>query len=187
MAILDAAWACFAREGLHRTTMAAIAADAGLTAGALYRYFDSKDALVIAFATREVEAITEQLDRIIAAEDPGQALIGFIRESFQAEGGREHRSSHILALELWAEIGRDTALARKLRPVHRRTMAKLEQLASVLEHRRSSARHDPAALARVLRSLHLGLLVQLVLEPKFDADAYAGASVSIIERGILEP
>jgi len=43
--ILDAATLCFARNGFHATTMPEIFAEAGLSAGAVYRYFPSKQAI----------------------------------------------------------------------------------------------------------------------------------------------
>ena len=44
--ILDAALTCFARGGFHATTMQAICREAGVSPGALYVYFDSKEALI---------------------------------------------------------------------------------------------------------------------------------------------
>jgi TetR/AcrR family transcriptional regulator, repressor for uid operon len=41
--ILDAAETCFVRSGFHRTTMQDVAAEAGMSAGNLYRYFPSKE------------------------------------------------------------------------------------------------------------------------------------------------
>ncbi|GAB0103353.1 TetR/AcrR family transcriptional regulator [Nocardia sp. JMUB6875] len=54
--ILDAAQTCFARKGLHATTMQDVFAESGLSAGAVYRYFKSKDDIIAALTT---EASTE--------------------------------------------------------------------------------------------------------------------------------
>ena len=43
--IVAAALACFARTGYHATTMADVAAQAGVSKGTPYLYFDSKEAL----------------------------------------------------------------------------------------------------------------------------------------------
>ena len=48
--IMDAAIRCFAREGFHRTTMQDIFRETGLSAGAIYRYFKSKEDIVAAIA-----------------------------------------------------------------------------------------------------------------------------------------
>ena len=46
--IIAAALACFARAGYHATTMADVAAQAGVSKGTPYLYFESKEALFIA-------------------------------------------------------------------------------------------------------------------------------------------
>src|SRR2546430_12108956 len=48
--IIDAAIACFARDGFHRATMQDICTEAGLSPGAIYRHFSGKDAIVEAIA-----------------------------------------------------------------------------------------------------------------------------------------
>ena len=44
--ILEAARACFVRKGIHATSMQDIFAEAGLSAGAVYRYFRSKNEII---------------------------------------------------------------------------------------------------------------------------------------------
>jgi AcrR family transcriptional regulator len=46
--LLDSARRCIARQGYHQTTMDEIAQEAGLSKGALYWYFKSKDEIFIA-------------------------------------------------------------------------------------------------------------------------------------------
>lgn len=61
--ILDAAVELFRRRGFDAATMREIAAGAGVATGAAYYYFDSKDAIVLAFydrAQREMEARVEE-------------------------------------------------------------------------------------------------------------------------------
>lgn len=73
--ILDAAWSCFAREGYHRATMQDIATEAGLSAGAIYRYFESKEAVLKAIVDRNTERFTELLQDVRAElASPADAL-----------------------------------------------------------------------------------------------------------------
>lgn len=51
--ILDAARACFARAGFHGASMQTICAAAGMSPGALYRYFKSKEAIIEAIADED--------------------------------------------------------------------------------------------------------------------------------------
>ena len=60
--ILGAAMDLFRRRGFEETTMREIAAEAGMATGAAYYYFDSKDAIVLAFydqAQRDLEPLLE--------------------------------------------------------------------------------------------------------------------------------
>ena len=51
--ILDAAEQCFGRAGFHRTTMHDICREAAVSPGALYVYFDSKEALIAGICERD--------------------------------------------------------------------------------------------------------------------------------------
>jgi TetR/AcrR family transcriptional regulator, transcriptional repressor of aconitase len=62
--ILDAAWSCFAKRGYHQTTMQDIATDAGISAGAIYRYYASKEAVLAAITERNTERYAELLTDI---------------------------------------------------------------------------------------------------------------------------
>jgi len=59
--ILNAALAVFRERGFERATMREIADAAEVATGAAYYYFDSKDALVMAFYTRSQVEIRERL------------------------------------------------------------------------------------------------------------------------------
>lgn len=54
---IDAASVCFARDGFHKTTMADICAEAGLSVGAIYLYFDSKEAIIEAVVDERMSAL----------------------------------------------------------------------------------------------------------------------------------
>src|SRR5947209_6777192 len=59
--ILDAAFRVFAREGYHRATLEAIVAEAGVSKGALYYTFDSKQALFHALLEERLAARAGEL------------------------------------------------------------------------------------------------------------------------------
>ncbi|MEU4422445.1 TetR/AcrR family transcriptional regulator [Actinoplanes sp. NPDC024001] len=63
-AILDAATGQFARGGYHRTAMARIAADVGLTEGGLLHHFPSKKHLLLAVAERRLETTAAWLGEL---------------------------------------------------------------------------------------------------------------------------
>jgi AcrR family transcriptional regulator len=76
--ILDAAYELFSRNGVRAVGIDAIIDRAGVARMTLYRHFDSKDALVLAFLERREERWTRgwlQHDVERRATDPGERLL----------------------------------------------------------------------------------------------------------------
>ncbi len=64
--ILDAALRTFRERGFDAATMREVAARAGVALGAAYYYFDSKDAIVMAFYEQAQQEMAPSLDRMLA-------------------------------------------------------------------------------------------------------------------------
>ncbi|MGW6728034.1 TetR/AcrR family transcriptional regulator [Nocardia sp. NPDC055029] len=87
--ILDAALVCFGRDGIRRTRMDAVAAEAGLARSSVYRYYRQKSDLINAVLMRELErflaafelATGDAADPIAVATEGFVATIRFIRAS----------------------------------------------------------------------------------------------------------
>jgi len=65
--LLDAAQRLFTRNGLAQTSVADIAAEAGVAKGSVYRYFDSKEALLSALKDRFFEQMMGRVTDVVAA------------------------------------------------------------------------------------------------------------------------
>ena len=71
--ILEAALAVFRERGFERATMREIATEAGVAVGAAYYYFDSKDAIVMAFYVRSQGEMRRAIDlRLDEVQDAGR-------------------------------------------------------------------------------------------------------------------
>src|SRR3954471_7288814 len=76
--IVDAAAACFTRRGFHLTTMQDICDEAGMSPGAVYRYFRSKEEIIEAMCARGQSQNAEAIEAAMAHErtkDVFEALI----------------------------------------------------------------------------------------------------------------
>jgi TetR/AcrR family transcriptional repressor of nem operon len=100
--IIDAAGRRFKRGGIHGSGIAALMAEAGLTNGAFYAHFDSKNALVSATISDQLGAQCSN----VAAElgDPG-GVERFVRE-YLSRQHRDHPDLGCPSAALLAEIGR---------------------------------------------------------------------------------
>jgi AcrR family transcriptional regulator len=87
--ILDAAFEAVATHGLSRLTMDDVARLAGLARQTVYRYFPSKDALIVALVEREEEAFIEG---VRAANEKHERLEDVMRDAilFSLKTAREH-------------------------------------------------------------------------------------------------
>ncbi|MFN7998346.1 MAG: TetR family transcriptional regulator [Bryobacteraceae bacterium] len=65
--ILEAAMELFRRQGFEETTMREIAAEAEVATGAAYYYFESKDAIVLAFYERSLHDMEPMLEAALSA------------------------------------------------------------------------------------------------------------------------
>ncbi|HTW61455.1 MAG TPA: TetR family transcriptional regulator [Terracidiphilus sp.] len=82
--ILASALKVFRERGFEAATMREIAAAAGVAVGAAYYYFDSKDALVMAFYEQAQEEMAPALEEILAASRTlEQRLRGIIGQKLE--------------------------------------------------------------------------------------------------------
>lgn len=77
--LLAAALALFARDGVARTPVRAIAERAGVAVGLLYNYFDGKDALLTALFERGMEGVRASFAHADAGANPADRLERLLR------------------------------------------------------------------------------------------------------------
>lgn len=105
--ILDAAAELFVVRGVANTGMADIAKAAGCSRATLYRYFENRRALHLAFVHREARRLGERLEKQVAVlEDPRRRVVEGILGAL-----REVRATPILAA--WFELS-DAAIASEI-------------------------------------------------------------------------
>jgi AcrR family transcriptional regulator len=68
--ILDAAMACFARQGYHATSMDDVVRESGLSVGAIYTYFASKEDLFLALSDARAEQTLAYLNELFRRPGP---------------------------------------------------------------------------------------------------------------------
>ena len=110
--ILLAAWKCFSRNGFHSTSMADVIKEAGLSAGAVYLYFKSKDEIIVAVASQVFGGIQGRLAEFATHEPPPSPaeIAGFmVRQPVLA---REQAPADLfpLLLAVWSEATRNPDL-----------------------------------------------------------------------------
>jgi AcrR family transcriptional regulator len=184
--ILDAATACFARSGLDGASMSDVVEESGMSAGAIYRYFDGKGAIIEAVAAERHARERELLDAALEAgpEDLGAALRRFLSDWFDwvSEPGEARRRR--VTLHVWANAQHDP----RLRAIVAEGLAPLGDVTRVLAEARArgtlAPAVDPGAFARVLLALIQGFLLQRSWEPDLEVGPYRDTVLTLLD-GVL--
>jgi len=173
--ILDAAWRCFEKEGLHATTMQDIIGASGLSAGAVYSYFRSKDELILAAVTTSLGRLGQTLAETLRQHAPGSAqeLLGQLIPAIAGFSAREGYDLRRIALLGWSEAQRNESLKSAMRQYYRAFRAELGKAA--LPWLPGASADEADAVARLLLSVLLGTVVQsAILEDATAADIVRG-------------
>jgi AcrR family transcriptional regulator len=179
--ILDAAKQCFIEEGFHAATMAQIAARAAMSAGLIYRYFENKNAIVLALIDRELQFRRAR----IAELQPGSDLLGGLAQKFR--DFREPLAEGInaaLFLEMSAEATREPQIAQAIAASD--NLSRDDFKGWLLRPRREGglglAAREAESLALLLQLVFDGLAVRAAREPHLDAARLKRALAPLFER-----
>ena len=160
--ILAAARHCFLRNGFHNTSMHDLFAEAGLSAGAVYSYFASKDDVIVAIAEQNMRSVTEMIQDIAAQRParPAGEVLAEVMDILHAKDTQEGLGN--LTVIVWSEALRNPLLAARFNDLVTQLRT---SLAEVIQQSPGNLPGDvpPDVLATTLLALVPGYLLQLVL------------------------
>jgi TetR/AcrR family transcriptional regulator, repressor for uid operon len=181
--ILEAAERCFARAGFHRTTMQDICREACVSSGALYIYFDSKEALIEGIAERDRKEFQRRFEAVAAAPDLMAALTDLCHHYFIHEPPHKR----LMCIEIGLEATRSDRVGEIFRGVDTLVRDSFESLFQRLaDSGRIAPELDVPTLARVCMTIGDGLFWRRATDPHFDGATVLPAVLSVIE-GLLKP
>jgi len=162
--IVAAARARFASHGFAHTSMADIITEAGLSNGAVYRYFASRDEIVIAVC----EQGTEALPKALTAE----AVAGFL----DYVRTRARDSNHA---QLVAQIYAEAAVSPPLAAVVQRQLSAMR--AAIAELVPEPRRPHAGQIAEAFVGLCMSYNQQLAIRGDLDPAPFTAALMAIIK------
>ena len=184
--IIDAAYRCFALKGFHQATMRDIYQEAGLSPGAVYHYFDSKDEIIRASFDFDYR---RSLDLFVAAttsDDPMQALDDLLDFFLHGIKGAAALGAGRVNVQAWGEALINPGLGETL---HGLVISYIDALSRVIRRAQEAGQLDktldPSSVSRLLLSIYYGLELQLALDPDMDVDKYAVAARAFLRSASL--
>jgi TetR/AcrR family transcriptional repressor of uid operon len=159
--ILNAAMVCFAKRGFHQASMHDISAEAGISVGLIYRYFENKEAVISAMADRHKAEIQDVLER--ARQAP--SLLESLEVLFTAhccENSPKVTSAFVV--DLFAEAARNPGVRQLVRDVRKTTMEGVTDL--IARSPEAKSHHlTPRELADLIFAVNDGMLMRDILQP----------------------
>ncbi|WP_282605383.1 TetR/AcrR family transcriptional regulator [Pelagibius sp. Alg239-R121] len=182
--ILEATVRCVVRKGFHQTTMQDVCTEADMSPGGVYRYFEGKEAIILAIAEEERRDSREIIDELDRTKD----LIGSLRVIlFEILKFFADESYGRLAVELLAEAARNktvwSALARNERELKDALTA---ALARAQKSGQITSKLSAGALGQVILAMIDGLCARAILDPDYKPVELA-ATVDAFVIGLLQP
>jgi AcrR family transcriptional regulator len=161
--ILDAAVVCFGKRGFHQASMHDISAEAGISVGLIYRYFENKEAVISAMADRHEKEIVEVLAR--ARNMP--TLLESLEILFTAHCcENQPRLISAFVVDLYSEASRNAQVADLVRGVLKTAMDGVTELISRSPEAQNTMHGlSPADLAELIFAVARGMLMLDVLRP----------------------
>ena len=179
--ILDAAAACFARGGFHRTTMQDICGEADMSPGAVYRYFQSKEGIIHAMCTRGHEQDVETIREALKLDDTVAIMDELTRIFFS---GVEDREFCALMVELISEAKHNGPIGEAVLDGWHSIFEPLSELVRRAQERGEiNPALDAGAVTRVMLGVYQGLVLQHLLEPEMDVEGYAATTRALFQGG----
>lgn len=183
-ALLEAAERQFARSGFNAASVAEICEAAGVSKGAFYHHFESKQALFFQLLERWLESLETRLTQIGSQSErvPQQLLSMATVVGEVLEIGGPQLSIY---LEFWNQAIRDPAVHEALSQPFEDF---LKFFADMLEggmQRGVIRKTESEKAARVITALGIGLLFQGLLDPKAaDWNDVTGYGLNLLLEGI---
>lgn len=144
--ILEAAGRCFAKDGFRGASISSICSEAKISAGHLYHYFASKEAIIEAMAETGLEHAEERFNHLMKSDNPIEALIAEIEQASTHDCSAQDQQANMSAkkqlhLDMLAEAGRNPAMA----DIVRKHSAKIRgMLATLLKSAQARGQIDSA-------------------------------------------
>ena len=181
--ILDAAERCIANAGFHRTTMQDICREAAISPGALYVYFDSKEALIAGISERDRQEFAERLEALASAPDFMQALRAIGEQYFLEDAAKDHRMS--------IDIGLESTRNPRVGEIYRRFDRYIvDSFATLFAKLQAEGRIAPAldipTTVGAFMIIADGMFWRRATDPAFDGAVLVPASFQVLV-GLLKP
>src|SRR5579864_6656829 len=177
--ILQAAFAVLSRQGYENTSIKEIAEEAGVAQGLVHYYFKTKQGLVLAVLDEVCRVM-----KLYATE--GEAGARNAYDTFKALL-KDSRATHALYIQLIAVGLHDKEVGAGVLDFLTEDRAHIEELARQVLAEREADPSPARGIAAVIEAAVLGIMIQNLVDPGFDADGAVDALAAMSLSAAFTP
>jgi AcrR family transcriptional regulator len=183
--LLDSAVKVFAERGYRGTSVDLVAADAGVTKGALYWHFKDKEELLVALIDERVDRRIRDLSTITETAAKDETTAATVSAGLSALID-EQRRLMLLTHEYWSLAVRDPEL-RSRYVTRQRALRDAVSIALVSRHRTTGVplNYPADRLATAIMALGNGLAMERIADPEETPPELFGEILDMLYDGLV--
>jgi len=180
--ILDAAIACFARKGFHQTTMEEIGQEAGLSPAVAYRYFESKEDIILGTIEDSVKRSGRFFEAEVGEENTLRVIEQIIDEHLEQLKQPDRDSYYKVRVYLWAEALQNPKVAEKARLLRQQGLKHFARLISRGQEKgQIKPNLDAMAVSLAYAAIHDGFTLHWLADPGVDIQQYRNVLMEMVQ------
>ena len=181
--ILETAIQVYAQHGFHQTGMRQLCTALGMSAGALYRYFPGKEAIIAGLVEMDRETIQSHL-RSLPQEAGFIAAMAHMTDMVMSD-----LAANAGLLAIWSEISAEATRSPAVAALLAGHYQFIENLLSSMVKaamKKGELRQglDPLATARFLMAAHDGMMTRRAIDPSYPLNKAAHDSLTIFAHAV---
>jgi TetR/AcrR family transcriptional regulator, repressor for uid operon len=181
--ILETAVQVYSQQGFHQTGMRQLCTALGMSAGALYRYFPGKEAIIAGLVEMDREMVQQNLRSL----PPGVSFIATLLHMVEVVMGDLQTNEGLLAIwsEIASEATRNPAVAALLSSHYQHIETLLATLATeALKRGELRPGTDPLAIARFIMATHDGMMTRRAIDRSYPLKEVAMANLTFFAHAV---
>lgn len=186
--ILQAAGRCFTRSGFHGASISEICAEAGISPGHLYHYFDSKEAIITGLVEDRLQNATNRYKLLINVDDIVPSLMGELERYLREEQSSGFTLKKMMLGDILGEANRNPTIATMFAAFCRK---RCQYAAELLRKGQASGQIDPSLDPEATAELLIGTADSAqtwsIRNPDFDFDKNFAVLKTMLVRLLAPP
>jgi AcrR family transcriptional regulator len=181
--IMHAALVCAARKGFHQTSMRDICKEVGMSIGAVYNYYKSKEEILAAITKEGRQAKKSMMERIKESKNAKESFRELFSYIFLAYKNDSFSTYGVIDLETYCEATRNEEIRRIMLEEYDSLVNPLEEIIRKWQKGKEIRGDiDPFYLSNYLIALSIGIKIHLLVQPELTVEGFE----EIVEKAFME-